>query len=80
MREIKTGGIYRHFKGDYYLVENLAKDCETTESVVIYRQLYGNGELWVRPLSSFMAEVDRAKYPEVKQIYRFELQDVKSVK
>ena len=80
MREIKTGGIYRHFKGDYYLVENLAKDCETTESVVIYRQLYGNGELWVRPLSSFMAEVDHVKYPEVKQMYRFELQDIKSVK
>ena len=80
MREIKTGGVYRHFKGDYYLVETLAKDCETTESVVIYRQLYGNGELWVRPLSSFMAEVDHVKYPEVKQMYRFELQDIKSVK
>ena len=80
MREIKIGGIYRHFKGDYYLVETLAKDCETTKSVVVYRQLYGSGELWVRPLSSFMAEVDHVKYPDVKQTYRFELQDVKSVK
>ena len=46
----------------------------------IYRQLYGNGELWVRPLSSFMAEVDHNKYPDVKQVYRFEYQEVKSVK
>ena len=78
--EVIKNRIYKHFKGDYYLVETLAKDCETTESVVIYRQLYGNGELWVRPLSSFMAEVDHVKYPEVKQMYRFELQDIKSVK
>ena len=80
MREIVKGGIYRHFNGDYYLVDTLAKACETTEVVVIYRQLYGNGELWVRPLSSFMAEVDRNKYPDVKQVYRFEYQEVKSVK
>ncbi len=80
MREIVKGGIYRHFKGDYYLVETLAKDCETTEPVVVYRQLYGNGGLWVRPLSSFMAEVDKKKYPDVKQVYRFEYQEVKSVK
>lgn len=80
MREICVGAIYRHFKGDYYLVESLAKDCETTETVVIYRQLYGKGELWIRPLSSFMAEVDHNKYPEIKQKYRFEQIDVQSVK
>ena len=80
MREIVKGGIYRHFKGDYYLVETLAKDCETTEPVVVYRQLYGNGELWDRPHSSFMAQVHKKKYPDVKQVYRFEYQEVKSVK
>ena len=80
MREIVKGGVYRHFKGDYYLVETIAKDCETTEPMVIYRQLYGNGELWVRPLSSFIQEVDHEKYPDVKQKYRFEYQEIKSVK
>ena len=78
--EVLVGRIYKHFKGDYYLVEALAKDCETTEAVVVYRQLYGKGELWVRPLSSFMAEVDHVKYPDVKQTYRFEYQEIKSVK
>ena len=80
MRSIVLGGIYRHFKGDYYLVEALAKDCETTEPVVLYRQLYGTGELWVRSLSDFMKEVDHQKYPDVHQIYRFEKVDVQSVR
>lgn len=80
MRRIVIGGIYRHFKGDYYLVEQLAKDCETTEPLVIYRQLYGGGELWVRPLSDFMKETDRIKYPNVQQKYRFEQIEIKSVK
>ena len=80
MREIVIGGIYRHFKGDYYLVEQIAKDCETTEPVVVYRQLYGKGELWVRSLADFMGEVDHQKYPKASQAYRFELIDIKSVK
>ncbi|MBP3398838.1 MAG: DUF1653 domain-containing protein [Erysipelotrichaceae bacterium] len=78
MREIVIGGIYRHFKGDYYLVEGLAKDCESTEVVVLYRQLYDKGELWVRTLSDFMKEVDHDKYPEVSQKYRFEQVEVQS--
>lgn len=80
MRELVIGGIYRHFKGDYYLVEQLAKDCETTEAMVIYRQLYGKGELWVRSLADFLKEVDRQKYPDASQKHRFELVEVQSVK
>ncbi len=80
MREIVIGGIYRHFKGDYYLAEQLAKDCETAEPVVIYRQLYGEGGLWVRPLADFLKEVDRQKYPNAAQNYRFELVEVKSTR
>ncbi len=53
MRDIKIKGIYKHFKGDYYLVEELAKDSETQETVVIYRHLYGDGSLCVRPLVDF---------------------------
>ena len=79
MRKLKVKGIYKHFKGDYYLVEELAKDSETKEPVVVYRRLYGEGDLWIRPLDMFLSEVDHEKYPNVKQKYRFELQKIESV-
>ena len=48
---IRIGGIYRHYKGNLYRVEALAKNSETLEMMVVYRALYGEGELWVRPAS-----------------------------
>ena len=79
MRKIKIHGIYKHFKGDYYLVEDIAGDSETKQKMVVYRKLYGDGSLWVRPLDMFLSEVDHEKYPNVKQKYRFELQEIESV-
>ena len=73
MREIKIHGIYKHFKGDYYLVEEIAKDCETLEDLVIYRKLYEDGSCFVRPLKDFMEKVNHEKYPNVEQVYKFEL-------
>ena len=78
MRNAEIGRVYRHFKGDYYLVENLAHDSETGETVVIYRKLYGDGGLWLRPMEVFLSPVDREKYPDVQQEYRFQLQEIES--
>ena len=64
MRELQIGRVYRHFKGDYYLVEGVANDSETGAPFVIYRKLYGDGGLWLRPLEMFLSKVDQEKYPD----------------
>ena len=79
MRKLHINRVYRHFKGDFYLVVDTALDSETKETMVVYRRLYGDGGLWVRPLEMFLSEVDHEKYPDVKAKYRFTLQKIDSV-
>ncbi len=74
MREIEIGAVYRHFKGNFYRVEDVAKHSETGEIYVVYRQMYGNKSLWIRPLDMFLEKVDKEKYPDIEQEYRFERQ------
>lgn len=78
--DIINNRIYKHFKGDYYLVLDVATHSETSEKYVVYRALYGNNELYIRPYEMFISKVDKEKYPDVNQEYRFELCDIKSIK
>lgn len=78
MRELKLNTIYKHFKGDLYLVEGIVIHSETKEKMVLYRGLYSDCTLYVRPLDMFLSEVDHNKYPDIEQKYRFEEQKIKS--
>ncbi len=55
-------GIYRHFKGMEYEVIGLARHSETQEELVVYRALYGEHDLWVRPAEMFVEEIKKDGY------------------
>ena len=74
MEKLKIKGIYKHYKGDLYLVEDIIYHSETNEKMIAYRALYDEGKLWCRPYDMFFDIVNKNG-----QKYRFELQDIKSV-
>ena len=79
MEDLKINGIYRHYKGNLYIVLDICYHSETLEKMVVYRALYGEGKVYLREINNFLSEVDHEKYPNVKQKYRLELQEIESV-
>lgn len=67
MKKVEIGATYRHYKGNLYKVLALAKHSETLEDLVIYMALYGNGQVWARPLSMWNEQVEK----DGKKIFRF---------
>lgn len=82
MRDItqEKGKIFRHFKGDYYLVVDFVKHSETNETLVLYKALYGDCGLFVRPYEMFVEEVPDDKANPTGQKYRFECITLSSCK
>ena len=78
MNEIKIGRVYRHFKGNYYFVENVAYDSETKERMVVYKPLYEREDgrsIWVRPEKMILEEIPDRPDNITGQKFSFQLVD-----
>ena len=74
MEQVKIGKVYRHFKGNYYFVENRALDSETHEWLIVYKPLYDreDSQIWVRAEKMFLEEIPKRPDNVTGQKHRFE--------
>ena len=78
MEQVQIGRVYRHFKGNYYFVENIAYDSEPKERMVVYKPLYEREDgrkIWVRPEKMFLEQIPERPDNKTGQKYRFELSE-----
>ena len=78
MDAVNIGKVYRHFKGNYYFVENVAYHSETQERMVVYKPLYNREDkktIWIRPEKMFLEEIPERPDNITGQKVRFELVD-----
>lgn len=75
MQKLVIGGIYKHFKGHIYKVLFIARDADNLSEKVIYQNIYDENDIWIRDKNEFLSKVDKSKYPNVEQEFRFELQN-----
>lgn len=76
MEQVKIGKVYRHFKGNYYFIVDIALNSETQERMVIYRAIYdrNDSQIWVRREAMFLEEIDSNRKDNITgQKHRFEL-------
>lgn len=71
-KTVNAGEFYKHFKGQLYQVRALAENSEDNTPMVVYQAMYTPFKIWVRPLSMFLEKLDKEKYPDAAQEYRFE--------
>lgn len=71
-KTVNAGEFYKHFKGQLYQVRALAENSEDNTPMVVYQAMYAPFKIWVRPLSMFLEKLDKEKYPDAAQEYRFE--------
>ena len=72
MKDVVVNGVYRHFKGNIIKVISLTTNTENLEPMVVYKHI-NDDNIWVRPKNMFLSKVDKNKYPNTEQEYRFEL-------
>ncbi len=75
LEDKEQASIFHHFKNKDYKIITLAKHSEDDETYVVYQAMYGDNQCYIRPAEMFFSKVDKEKYPDIEQEYRFQLEN-----